>query len=226
MTTPSSSNRLRPGVKHSLEQIIDDLVLVLLARLPDLGDLSVGLLVGFFLGGLVALGVLYFPLAPSPPLFSLQKTNLGLKLLVLLLLLGAVGFNLLFGFVAGFTDALGAVCFFVSGCSIGVVVWEGDGNVHSRARQDGQRGVSFVYGITVGRLVGGGGRIPFCTILLASLSAYQYVNYHVMEYILAKGRQTSRRVWIPAEFWADCRQSNLLATVMDATGGNGKADHL
>lgn len=45
-------------LKDGLEQILDDLVLVLLAGLLDLLDLGLGLLVGLLLGLLVALGVL------------------------------------------------------------------------------------------------------------------------------------------------------------------------
>jgi len=46
------------NLKHSLEQVLDDLVLVLLAGLLDLLYASLGLLVGFVLGLLVPLGVL------------------------------------------------------------------------------------------------------------------------------------------------------------------------
>ena len=45
-------------LEHGLEQVLDDLVLVLLARLLDLLYASLGLLVGFVLGLLVPLGVL------------------------------------------------------------------------------------------------------------------------------------------------------------------------
>lgn len=47
------------GLKDGLEEVLDDLVLALLAGGLDLLDLDVGLLVGLVLGGLVSLRVLF-----------------------------------------------------------------------------------------------------------------------------------------------------------------------
>lgn len=46
-------------VKHGLEQILDNLILILLPRGPDLVDLALGIPARFFLGLFVPLGVLY-----------------------------------------------------------------------------------------------------------------------------------------------------------------------
>jgi hypothetical protein len=54
---PARRNRL--DLKHSLQQILDHLILVLLARGLDLADTGLGFLVGFVFGGLVSLCVLF-----------------------------------------------------------------------------------------------------------------------------------------------------------------------
>lgn len=46
------------NLKHSLQQILDDLILVLLTSVLDLLDFGLGLLVGFVFSLLVPLGVL------------------------------------------------------------------------------------------------------------------------------------------------------------------------
>jgi hypothetical protein len=97
VTPPENRSRLGVGgrnrvdVENSAEEILDNPSLALLASLLDALDLSLGVLVGFGLGLLVAL------------------TVLSLKLLVFLLLLGLVVGYLLLGFITSFPDALGAV---------------------------------------------------------------------------------------------------------------------
>jgi hypothetical protein len=81
----------RLHVEDGAEEVLDDTGLVLLARLLNLHDLLLGILVGLLLCGLVSLAVL------------------GLKSLVLFLLLSLVFGDVALCLVAGFPYALGAV---------------------------------------------------------------------------------------------------------------------
>lgn len=121
-------------VEHGAQQVLDHLVLVLLASRLDLLDVGLGLLVRLLLGLLVSLGVLEsfactVSYASAHVYTSVQRDDnalpalglrayLGLELLVLLLLGRPVLFYLLLGLVTGLLDTL---CPVLSGCaSIGL----------------------------------------------------------------------------------------------------------
>lgn len=129
----SLGRRHRLDVEHGAQQVLDHLVLVLLASRLDLLDVGLGLLVRLLLGLLVSLGVLEpfaraVSHAPSQVRVYRVKGSwriilcvpralrpyLGLELLVLLLLGRPVLFYLLLGLVTGLLDTLRPV---LSGCA-------------------------------------------------------------------------------------------------------------
>lgn len=120
----SLGRRYGLDVKHGAQQVIDHLVLALLAGRLDLLDLGLGLLVCLLLGLLVSLGVLEsFAGAvshASPKRVHVYRVlagfrpYLGLELLVLLLLGRPVLVYLLLGLVTGLLDTL---CPVLSGCA-------------------------------------------------------------------------------------------------------------
>lgn len=122
------------GVEHGGQQVLDDLVLALLAGRLDLLDLDLGLAAGLLLGRLVSLGVLGLLVGPIDNIGWAVVAYLRFKLLELGLLLGLVLVNLFPGLVAGLSYALRPDCrrglVGVNwGCLWRVVV----GYIHSRA---------------------------------------------------------------------------------------------
>lgn len=117
-------------VEHGAQQVLDHLVLVLLASGLDLLDVGLGLLVCLLLGLLVSLGVLEsfartVSHASSVCMHLYRREDdtlrpsglcsyLGLELLVLLLLGRSVFVYLLLGLVTGLLDTL---CPVLSGCA-------------------------------------------------------------------------------------------------------------
>lgn len=120
----SLGRRYGLDVKHGAQQVINHLVLALLAGRLDLLDLGLGLLVRLLLGLLVSLGVLEsFAGAvshASPKHVHIYRglggfrPYLGLEFLVLLLLGRPVLVYLLLGLVTGLLDTL---CPVLSGCA-------------------------------------------------------------------------------------------------------------
>jgi hypothetical protein len=120
--------RNRLHFDHRAQQVLDDTLLAFLARLLDLLDLDVGLLICLLLGLLVARRVLNVPASQLPTILhrdishpAVGKGNLaheilwyapylGLELLVLRLLLCAVRLYLLLGLVSRLLDSLRPIC--------------------------------------------------------------------------------------------------------------------
>lgn len=163
-------NRLRLGLVHSSQQVLNHTSLVLLAGLLNSHNLLISLLVGLVLFFLVALAVLFLVSVPCT-LASLdgKSSYLGLELLELLLLLGLVIGYLALGFVASFLYALCSDCTPIS--SVGVLSEEG-------------------WRLTLAGLLDDLGRFP--------LSLLKFVSE--MRTCIRSRERTSRRVWMPAEF--------------------------
>ena len=117
-------------IEHGRKQIVGDLVVALLARSADLGDLFVSLAVGLVLGGLVPLCVLS-RVSIALLVVGHGEQYLGLKLLILGLLARAVGLNLLLGLISCLSHPLCAVWGAV-GCQSSVCVASGEVQTYTR----------------------------------------------------------------------------------------------